>query len=72
MSRKLFTLAAGVSAVLCVGVCMLWVRSYWHADEWGSEHCQAFNGRASRMTLAVCTSSEHRVRRRASLARTGP
>ena len=29
MRRKLFTLAAGVSAVLCVGVCVLWVRSYW-------------------------------------------
>ena len=28
MSRKLFTLAAGASAVLCVGVCVLWVRSY--------------------------------------------
>jgi hypothetical protein len=27
MRRKLFTLAAGVSAVLCVGVCVLWVRS---------------------------------------------
>jgi hypothetical protein len=29
MTRKLFTLAAGVSAVLGVGVCVLWVRSYW-------------------------------------------
>ena len=28
MRRKLFTLAAGVSAVLCVAVCALWVRSY--------------------------------------------
>jgi hypothetical protein len=26
--RKLFTLAAGVSAVLCVGLGLLWVRSY--------------------------------------------
>ena len=26
--RKLFTLAAGASAVLCVAVCVLWVRSY--------------------------------------------
>jgi hypothetical protein len=32
--RKLFTLAAGVSAVLCVGVCVLWVRSYWVSDNW--------------------------------------
>src|SRR4051794_27839062 len=28
MRRKLFTLAAGVSAVLCAAVCVLWVRSY--------------------------------------------
>ena len=27
MRRKLFTLAAAVSTVLCVGVCVLWVRS---------------------------------------------
>jgi hypothetical protein len=27
MSRKLFTLAAGVSAVLCIALCVLWVRS---------------------------------------------
>ena len=30
--RKLFTLAAGVSAVLCAAVCVLWVRSYLVAD----------------------------------------
>src|SRR4051812_21203731 len=34
MRRKLFTLAAGVSAVLCVAVCVLWVRGYWVADYW--------------------------------------
>ena len=28
MRRKLFTLAAAVSAVLCIAVCVLWVRSY--------------------------------------------
>jgi hypothetical protein len=28
MRRKLFTLAASVSAALCVAVCVLWVRSY--------------------------------------------
>jgi hypothetical protein len=28
MRRKLFTFAAGVSAVLCVAACGLWVRSY--------------------------------------------
>jgi hypothetical protein len=37
MRRKLFTLAAGASAVLCVAVCVLWVRSYWVTDSvgWG-------------------------------------
>jgi len=33
LSRMLFILAAVVSAVLCLGVCALWVRSYWVADE---------------------------------------
>jgi hypothetical protein len=28
MRRRLFTFAAGVSAVLCIAVCALWVRSY--------------------------------------------
>jgi hypothetical protein len=28
MRRKLFTLAAGLSAVLCAGACVLWARSY--------------------------------------------
>src|SRR6476620_2595134 len=28
MRRRLFTLAAVLSAVLCVGTCALWVRSY--------------------------------------------
>src|SRR3982750_1523890 len=29
MRRKLFTLAAALSALLCVGACVLWVRSCW-------------------------------------------
>ena len=29
MRRTLFTVAAGASAVLCVAVCVLWVRSSW-------------------------------------------
>jgi hypothetical protein len=33
MCRKLFTLAAGASAVLCVGVCALWVWSYFRLDQ---------------------------------------
>jgi hypothetical protein len=35
MRRKLFTLAAAVSAVLCVAVCVLWVRSYRPAPWFG-------------------------------------
>jgi hypothetical protein len=34
MRRKLFTLAAASSAVLCAAVCVLWVRSYWVSDSW--------------------------------------
>src|SRR5436305_10171467 len=36
MRRKLFTLAAGASAVLCAATCVLWVRSYSVQDavEW--------------------------------------
>jgi hypothetical protein len=32
MRRKLFTLAAAASAVLCAAVCVLWVRSHWYGD----------------------------------------
>jgi hypothetical protein len=32
MRRKLFTLAAGASGVLCAAVCVLWVRSYTASD----------------------------------------
>lgn len=38
MGRRLFALAAGVSAVLCAGVCMLWAGSYWRRDQWGHDH----------------------------------
>ena len=33
MLRRLFTLLSAVSLVLCLGTCVLWVRSYWVADE---------------------------------------
>src|SRR5690242_10306696 len=32
MGRKLFTFAAAASAVLCIAVCLLWVRSYWVSE----------------------------------------
>jgi hypothetical protein len=31
-SRHLFTALSAVSLLLCVAVCVLWVRSYWYAD----------------------------------------
>jgi hypothetical protein len=34
MRRKLFTLAAGASGVVCIAVCWLWVRSYLHERLW--------------------------------------
>src|SRR5690348_2412312 len=65
MRRKLFTFAAGASVVLCAGVCVLWVRSYWRADTlagcfgrdgWGqitSERGSVLLGQASRDNLAA-------------------
>ena len=32
MRRRLFTFFAALSLLLCVAVCGLWVRSYWHSD----------------------------------------
>jgi hypothetical protein len=32
MRRKLFTLAAALSAALCLAACALWARSYWAGD----------------------------------------
>jgi len=45
--RKLFTLAAGLSAILCAAACGLWVRSYWATDQlrldWpGGGHAHVF------------------------------
>jgi len=33
MRRRLFTLASAISLLLCVATVVLWVRSYWIADE---------------------------------------
>jgi hypothetical protein len=32
MRRRLFTLLSPLSLLLCVGTCVLWIRSYWRAD----------------------------------------
>jgi hypothetical protein len=42
MRRKLFTLAAAASAVVCLVVILLWVRSYWVAETWDRAEPQAF------------------------------
>jgi hypothetical protein len=34
LARHLFTLCSAVSLVLCVALCVLWVRSYWAYDDW--------------------------------------
>src|SRR5688500_7111044 len=33
MRRRLFNLAAALSLLLCVAVCVVWVRSYWFTDQ---------------------------------------
>ena len=54
MRRKLFTLAAGASAVLCIGVSVFWVRGYWVQEGrwfgWGRPSGQ---GSSSGYVLAV-------------------
>ena len=32
IARHLFTVLAGLSLILCLAACVLWVRSYWRAD----------------------------------------
>jgi hypothetical protein len=32
LARRLFTLCSAASLVLCVAVCVLWMRSYWRRD----------------------------------------
>jgi hypothetical protein len=51
MGRKLFTLAAGVSAVLCVGVVVLFARSY----RGGSAQPDRIDGRYSAGTYEVAS-----------------
>src|SRR4051812_49839351 len=52
--RKLFTLATGVSAGLFVGVCVLWVRSYWVGESLsGERRGRAFRIFSPRGTLGV-------------------
>ncbi|MDB5358244.1 MAG: hypothetical protein JWN24_4697 [Phycisphaerales bacterium] len=34
MLRRFITLLSAMSLLLCVATCVMWVRSYWVADEW--------------------------------------
>src|SRR5687768_13273311 len=34
LARRLVTLCSAVSLLLCVTVGALWIRSYWHHDQW--------------------------------------
>jgi len=34
MRRRLLNLLTALSLLLCVAVCVLWVRSYWIGDRW--------------------------------------
>src|SRR5687768_3903021 len=48
MRRRLFTVAAGVSAVVCVAVCVLWLRSYTGTDYLSGHISSAAAGSPSR------------------------
>ena len=41
MRRRLFTFFSALSLLLCLAVCGLWVRSYWHSDP--IEHYYSFS-----------------------------
>jgi hypothetical protein len=43
--RRLLNLLTAGSLLLCVAVCGLWVRSYWHIDEAWDYDRVAFQGR---------------------------
>jgi hypothetical protein len=53
MRRKLFTILAAGSLVLCVGSCVLWVRSYWRLDEPFAAHWNALQSPATRIRAGV-------------------
>jgi hypothetical protein len=50
--RRLFTIASAASLVLCVATCVLWVRSYWvaddldHVDKARADHRAVFTARS--------------------------
>ena len=43
LTRHLFTLCSAVSLLLCVAVCVLWVRSYWWCDLFNADRVDAQN-----------------------------
>ena len=57
LARHLFTLCSAVSLLLCVAVCVLWVRSYYAADSFGWEY--ADDERGSRSVGMVSSRAPH-------------
>ena len=44
MKRWAKNLSVAMCLLIFVASVMLWVRSYWCTDEWGWEHCDAYEG----------------------------
>ena len=57
MARRLFTLCSALSLLLCVAVCVLWVRSYWVSDFLQRHDRRTTNGRLIQRTWFVMTGS---------------
>jgi hypothetical protein len=55
LARHLFTLCAVGSLLLCLGLCVLWIRSYWRADISWKISPRAWSAASNRgeLTLAV-------------------
>jgi hypothetical protein len=53
MKRRLFNILSAVSLLLCVGSCLLWVRSYWQLDEAIVAHWNALHSPATRIRAGV-------------------
>jgi len=51
MRRKLFTLCSAISLLLCVAVCVLWVRSYWFYNHLHRSHWTIVDSPGSSTTI---------------------
>jgi hypothetical protein len=58
MRRRLFTIPSTLSLLLCVVVCVLWVRSYWVPESvsyWGNAHVLGLYSSKGRVALTLAT-----------------